>query len=97
MALLYEPETTLVHGSDTITPLYPARYDDSPSTKVVFALFLNAETLIFWTVDKDPGTPYERERGHERGTPSIHRSSPNQGSSLVRGEAKIKAQVFHGF
>jgi len=80
MALLYEPDTMLVHDSDTITPLYPARYDDSPSTKFVFALFLNAKTLILEIADKDPGTPYERERGHERGTPSIHRSSPNQGS-----------------
>jgi len=57
MALLYEPDTTLVHNSDTIMPLYSARYDGSPSTKFVFILFLNAKTLILWTVDKDPGTP----------------------------------------
>ncbi|GAI79774.1 unnamed protein product [marine sediment metagenome] len=47
----------LIHDSDTITPLYPAKYDDSPSTKFVFALFLNAKTPVLWIADKDPGPP----------------------------------------
>jgi len=49
-----------VHNSDTITLLYLTEYNDSPSTKFVFALFLNAKTSMLRTVDKDPGPPYKR-------------------------------------
>ncbi|GAI72484.1 unnamed protein product [marine sediment metagenome] len=37
--------------------MYLTEYNDSPSTKFVFALFLNAKTSMLWTVDKAPGTP----------------------------------------
>jgi len=74
----------LVHGSDTITPLYPARYDDCPSTKFVFVLFLNAKTLILWTVDEERDTLADTPLQ----TPLI--SEP--GISPVRKEAKVKAE-----
>jgi len=58
--LSYQAATTLVHNSDTTALSYPARYDDCPSTKFVFALFSNAKTSMLWTVDEDPGPPYKR-------------------------------------
>jgi hypothetical protein len=85
--------TTLVHDSDTIKPLYPARYNDSPSTKFVFALFSNAKTSMLWTVDKDPGTPGKRlVRAYKRMARDRYSISIPGSSTLSREKrAKLKA------
>jgi len=45
-----------VNGSDTIRPLYSARYDklsiEDTSTKCVFLFFLKLTTLLLGTVDE---------------------------------------------
>jgi len=83
-----------VHDSDTTALSYPARYDDCPSTKFVFALFLNAKTSMLWTVDKAPGTPGKRlVRAYKRMARAGSLTSRPGSSTLSREKrAKLKAR-----